>query len=229
VKNVNLFIRFFMAQFVIGCFLVGWPAAGMAAIHPPTAMTVSASPAEQTESQPDYFFKALAPKPSSKGAVRSFTVRVVTRRPVKPAKDAPLQVVKLGVIRGNGTLAYPVSGRMTSVFGYRPHPSRRRRHFHTGIDLSAPTGTPIAAAADGVVIFSGWGRGYGKTVEIEHPNGLVTLYAHCSELLTRVGTRVKTGTVIGRVGRTGVTTGPHLHFEVKKGKLLMNPLSYLGR
>lgn len=124
-----------------------------------------------------------------------------------------------------GSFVRPVVGRITSGFGYRVHPIFKRVRFHTGIDIAAPTGTPIRAAAAGVVVYSGWRRAYGKTVIIDHGNGLATVYAHCSRLLVSARTRVKAGQVIATVGSTGLTTGPHLHFEVRRFGKPINPLT----
>ncbi|MCS7223932.1 MAG: peptidoglycan DD-metalloendopeptidase family protein [Armatimonadetes bacterium] len=124
-----------------------------------------------------------------------------------------------------GPFARPVAGRLVSGFGYRVHPIYRRVKFHYGVDLAAPHGSPIYAAADGEVVYSGWRRAYGNTVIIDHGDGLATLYAHCSAILVREGQIVRKGQVIARVGSTGLSTGPHLHFEVRRFGQPMNPLS----
>jgi LysM repeat protein len=119
--------------------------------------------------------------------------------------------------------ALPVlSGKVTSRFGYRRDPfNSNLRNFHSGLDLSAPVGTPIIASAEGVVEFKGRNGGYGNTVIIRHKGGYKTIYAHCSTTVVEVGDFVKMGKVIGSVGRTGTATGAHLHFEVVyKGKLI---------
>jgi murein DD-endopeptidase MepM/ murein hydrolase activator NlpD len=95
--------------------------------------------------------------------------------------------------------------------------------MHTGLDIAARSGTPIRAALAGRVKFVGWKGGYGKTIIIEHPNGYETLYGHCSAFNCKAGQTVKRGEQIGKVGTTGVSTGPHVHFEVKKGGKRMNP------
>lgn len=124
-----------------------------------------------------------------------------------------------------GPFIRPVDGPVVSGFGYRVHPIFRRVKFHYGIDISAPSGTPIHAAADGVVIFAGWRRAYGNTVIIDHGNGLATLYAHCSRVLVSEGDVVKQGQVIALIGSTGLSTGPHLHFEVRRYGEPINPLA----
>ncbi len=122
-----------------------------------------------------------------------------------------------------GGLSWPVSGSITSGFGYRMHPILQRVKFHTGVDISAPNGTPILAAADGVVIMAGWRRGYGNTVVIDHGGGVSTLYAHCSSIECSIGQIVKRGQKIARVGSTGFSTGPHLHFERRENGTPINP------
>ncbi len=122
---------------------------------------------------------------------------------------------------------WPVMGKISSAFGWRRSPFGRRRVFHSGLDIRAPRGTGIVAAADGRVVHSGWMGGYGKTVVIAHPGNVSTLYGHCSSLLVRSGTVVKTGQVIARVGSTGRSTGNHLHFEVRINGTPQNPLRFL--
>ncbi len=117
---------------------------------------------------------------------------------------------------------WPVEGRLSSAFGQR---NGRR---HEGIDITAPEGTEIKAASDGVVTHSGWGPGeYGKAVIITHKDGYTTLYGHNSYNTVSEGAYVKAGQVIGRVGRTGNATGNHLHFEIRKDGVPVNPLLYL--
>ncbi len=119
--------------------------------------------------------------------------------------------------RGDGGMIFPLSipARISSVFGWRTHPITGDRRFHSGTDLAAPTGTPVLAAADGTVQAANWMGGYGLTVIVNHASAQQTLYAHLSELFVQPGQRVEQGTVIGRVGSTGNSTGPHLHFEVR--------------
>jgi murein DD-endopeptidase MepM/ murein hydrolase activator NlpD len=126
-----------------------------------------------------------------------------------------------------GGLIRPAQGRLSSGFGMRVHPISKRRRLHAGIDIAAPTGTPIIAAAPGVVIFSGWRGGYGNAVIIDHGGGLSTLYGHCSRLLVKSGQRVKQGQRIALMGSTGYSTGPHLHFETRINGKPVNPLSRL--
>jgi murein DD-endopeptidase MepM/ murein hydrolase activator NlpD len=128
---------------------------------------------------------------------------------------------------GKGVLSWPVPGPVTSGFGYRIHPIFKVRKLHTGIDLAGATGDPIKAAAAGTVIFVGWRGGYGKCTIIDHGGGLATLYAHQSSILVSQGQVVKRGSVIGKVGGTGYSTGPHLHFEVRVNGSPVDPMKYL--
>ncbi len=118
---------------------------------------------------------------------------------------------------------WPVHGRISSRYGRRYHPIFHRHMNHTGIDIAARHGTPIRSALSGIVKFAGWKTGYGNTVVVEHPNGYETLYGHCSKLLVKRGDTVKKGEQIAKVGSTGVSTGPHIHFEVRENKKRMNP------
>lgn len=123
-----------------------------------------------------------------------------------------------------GGFIRPVGGPIVSGFGMRFHPILRVNRMHNGIDIAAPHGTPIKAAANGEVIFAGYRRGYGNTIIIDHGGGVATLYAHCSGLAVSEGTRVSQGQVIGYVGATGLATGPHLHFEVRRNGEPVDPL-----
>jgi murein DD-endopeptidase MepM/ murein hydrolase activator NlpD len=128
----------------------------------------------------------------------------------------------------DGEMHWPLPGYTTlsSTFGTRVHPVTKTVKSHTGIDLPAPTGTGIQAAKDGTVIIAGVQSGYGNTVVIDHGGGITTLYGHCSKLLVKAGQKVKAGAVIAKVGSTGVSTGPHLHFEVRKTGSPVQPLNY---
>ena len=121
----------------------------------------------------------------------------------------------------------PVSGRVSSKYGMRYHPILRRRKLHTGEDLAASQGTPFRAAHNGRVLWSGWKKAYGNTIIIDDGNGTVSLYGHASKLGVRAGQPVKRGEYIGNVGSTGYSTGPHLHFEVRKNGVPVDPSPYL--
>lgn len=122
----------------------------------------------------------------------------------------------------------PVSGRISSDFGTRFHPVDRKMKFHGGLDIAVPTGTKVAAAAEGVVKFAGWKGGYGNTVVIQHADGSETLYGHNSKLLVTAGQTVKSGESISLSGSTGKSTGPHLHFEIRRNGNLVNPAKFLS-
>jgi len=124
----------------------------------------------------------------------------------------------------SGGLMRPCAGRISSPYGYRCHPISGIYKLHTGVDIAARTGTPIQAAADGVVMVSGYLRAYGNTVIIDHGSKVSTLYGHCSALLVRPGQSVKKGETIARVGSTGWSTGPHCHFEKRINGKAVNPM-----
>lgn len=126
-------------------------------------------------------------------------------------------------------LRMPVEGRISSSFGLRRDPVHGGHKHHRGLDIAAPRGTPIEAAASGTVVFSGWRRGYGNTVTIEHADGRRTRYAHADELLVSRGDVVEAGQTIAKVGSTGRSTGPHLHFEVFEGDVRVDPLRALAK
>ncbi|MDO9508315.1 MAG: LysM peptidoglycan-binding domain-containing M23 family metallopeptidase [Thermovirgaceae bacterium] len=122
---------------------------------------------------------------------------------------------------------WPLVGGINSGYGWRRHPFTKRREFHTGIDIKGPTGRTIRAAKAGRVVYSGWMGGYGRVVVIDHGKGYTTLYAHCSSLLVSQGQRVSTGQPVGKVGSSGMSTGAHLHFEVRLNNKPLNPLQVL--
>ncbi|MDB5688717.1 MAG: peptidase [Sphingomonas bacterium] len=142
-----------------------------------------------------------------------------------PSGGKPQWFEASGVGERRGVMRMPVSGRLTSGFGMRRHPLLRFARMHAGMDIAAPRGSPIVAATDGVVDFAGWHGGHGKFVRIAHGGGLGTGYGHMSSIVVRSGTRVRQGQVIGYVGSTGLSTGPHLHYEVYRGGRAVNPSS----
>jgi len=130
-----------------------------------------------------------------------------------------------GVGRESGGLMQPVPGPITSNYGLRMHPILRYSRMHRGIDFRAAYGTPILAAADGRVSGAGWAGGHGRQVRLSHPGGLATSYSHMSRIAVSPGATVRRGQVIGYVGSTGLSTGPHLHYEMYRNGASINPRS----
>lgn len=130
-----------------------------------------------------------------------------------------------GVGKSSGMLQRPVPGRVTSNFGKRRHPILGYTRMHKGLDFRAGHGTPILAATDGRVTRAGWAGGYGRQVRLSHSGGLSTSYSHMSRITVKPGTRVRQGQVIGYVGSTGLSTGPHLHYELYRNGAAINPQS----
>lgn len=117
-------------------------------------------------------------------------------------------------------------GRISSGFGMRKHPCYKRWRFHTGIDIPQPKGTPVYSTGNGIVVARGYDSGYGYFIEIQHAGGFRSFYAHLSRIFVNVGDRVYITQQIACVGSTGVTTGSHLHYEVRKGKRYLNPIDW---
>ncbi len=118
--------------------------------------------------------------------------------------------------------------RISSGFGMRYHPVYKKRKFHTGIDISGTKGTPVYATGNGVVVRKGYCSGYGNYIEIEHAGDFRSFYAHLSKTLVNKGDTVNIATQIACVGNTGVSTGSHLHYEVRKEKRFLNPIGWCG-
>lgn len=130
-----------------------------------------------------------------------------------------------------GEMMWPAPGRytITSPFGNRIHPILKTKKLHTGIDIRSSMGESVLAAQDGKVMHANWLGGYGRVVMIDHGGGIVTLYAHNSKLTVESGDKVKKGQVIAKSGNSGVSTGPHIHFEVRKNKKYVNPMDYVKK
>jgi murein DD-endopeptidase MepM/ murein hydrolase activator NlpD len=130
--------------------------------------------------------------------------------------------------RGYTPSIWPVVGKLESGFGGRRNPFGGSGYeFHSGQDIDAPPGTPVVAGASGTVIFTGWQNGYGQLVVIDHGGGLTTRYGHLSHIDVELGKVVTRGEFLGKVGSTGRSTGPHLHYEVRINDEPVNPLQYL--
>jgi murein DD-endopeptidase MepM/ murein hydrolase activator NlpD len=160
-----------------------------------------------------------------------FLSQIVALQRQSDALAASLRARQSGqalVPSGHGVLSVPIPGApITSGFGPRVHPIYGDVRMHTGIDFGASSGTPIRAAADGVVVSAGPLGGYGNATVIDHGNGLATLYGHQSSIAVSPGQHVGRGQVIGYVGCTGLCTGPHLHFEVRVRGTPVDPMQYL--
>ena len=124
---------------------------------------------------------------------------------------------------------WPVEGRLMSSFGGRTDPFSGEGAIHTGVDLQAAMGTPVRAAADGIVVYAEWRSGYGRLVIIDHGNGLQTYYGHLSQFGVVEGQEVRRGDVVARSGASGRVTSPHLHYEVRMGGTPVNPYPFLAR
>ena len=151
---------------------------------------------------------------------------------VKQARELETEILRKQSNNGEyvgGKMLWPVPGhtRISSYFGYRIHPIFKTKKLHTGLDIPAPTGSSVVAAADGTVISSGVLGGYGNAVLIDHGGGIVTLYGHNSSLLVSEGQKVKKGDQISRAGSTGFSTGPHVHFEVRRNGKYEDPIPWV--
>ena len=155
----------------------------------------------------------------AKNATNTSTSKYSASGSVNTAGTTSSAKANLGI-----ALIRPVSGTITSRFGVG---SRIRRSSHTGLDIATSTGTPIAAAASGTVTFSGYKGSYGNMLVISHGNGVQTYYGHCSKLYVSAGAQVSQGEIIGAVGSTGNSTGPHLHLEVRVNGVAYNPQNYV--
>jgi murein DD-endopeptidase MepM/ murein hydrolase activator NlpD len=143
--------------------------------------------------------------------------------------EAIIRKAQTGEQLGTGVYTWPAPGysSITSPYGWRYHPILKVNKLHTGVDIGAPMGANIVAADAGKVIYAGWQNGYGQTVIIDHGAGKSTLYGHQSKIMVSYGQSVDKGQIIGKVGSTGWSTGPHLHFEVRINGSPTNPMSYL--
>ncbi|HTP53208.1 MAG TPA: M23 family metallopeptidase [Anaeromyxobacteraceae bacterium] len=158
------------------------------------------------------------------GAPRALEVPPLPAGVVEPVPPAPAVPAQASLVHGNGKMHWPLQkgmGILRQGFGVR------QGQRHDGIDLAAPEGTPVLAAAGGEVVYTGRQSGYGVIVILRHAPSLLTVYAHNSAVMVKEGDRVEAGTPIARVGQSGRTTGPHLHFEVREGTKPRDPLLFL--
>ncbi len=122
---------------------------------------------------------------------------------------------------------WPLSGEVVSTFGWRVHPVLEERHHHNGIDIDVPEGTAVYAAASGTVFFYGEQSGYGNVLVLEHDDGFLSMYGHLADAYVEQGRFVEVGQVVAQSGNTGISSGPHLHFEIRNGEFPIDPLRYL--
>ncbi len=188
-------------------------------VQPASPLSALAEAPEAVPADVQYKF----PRPAQKIKTRRFTTAQLIEDGSN-TKSRPLRSRRLAATR---MFDSPMSGRLTSRYGYRRHPMGGDRVFHRGIDIAARYGTEVHAAADGVVKSSSRSYTYGKFVIIKHAYGYETLYGHLSDRKVKVGQKIQQGQVIGEEGSTGRSTGPHLHFEIRKNGKTYNPLSYI--
>ncbi|MHB8731941.1 MAG: LysM peptidoglycan-binding domain-containing M23 family metallopeptidase [bacterium] len=173
------------------------------------------------------------PRPGTPAPVRAAIPRGAISRaaaPVRssvPSRAAAAPAPPFGSAR-RLALLWPSRGIVTSRFGWRIHPIFGSREFHTGVDIATRYGSPVVAARAGVVRFVGWKSGYGRIIVIAHGGGIETAYSHLSAALVNPGQRVAQGQMIGRIGSSGWSTGPHLFFEVRRNGVPMDPARYLN-
>jgi murein DD-endopeptidase MepM/ murein hydrolase activator NlpD len=149
----------------------------------------------------------------------------ITMESVGEIKDYLSQQRDLYIATPKG---WPVDGHITSNFGSREHPKSGENEFHGGMDIAAEPGKPVKSTADGIVSFSGWSGGSGNLVVVEHGFGYSTCYAHNRLLTVKIGQKIKRGEIIGYIGSTGNSTGPHVHYEVWHDGHAVNPNKYLA-
>ena len=161
--------------------------------------------------------------------MRQYASQFAPRIDLNPryAPRVELAPMPLDALKGGRGWTLPARGRLSSRFGMRSHPTLRRARMHTGDDIAASYGSPIRAAKSGRVLWAGWKKAYGNTIIMDVGGGMTTLYAHASKLGVRPGQPIRAGQTIGNVGSTGFSTGPHLHFEVRKNGRPIDPTGYL--
>lgn len=177
------------------------------------------------------------PAPGTPAPVRAAASRVAAPHATAPRAAAPVPPLVPALAEGAPTpsgvasrlaLLWPSGGIVTSRFGWRIHPIFGSREFHTGMDIATRYGSPVVAALGGVVRFVGWKSGYGRLVVIEHDGGIETSYSHLSAAVVSPGQGVAPGQIIGRIGSSGWSTGPHLFFEVRRNGVPVDPARYLN-
>ncbi len=205
--------------------VAGTPGAAVTA----PAMPPSSSPASSPPASPSTPPPAAPGAPAGLAAAAAPTDATSVRGRLRALQDHDLRaaVARLPAVSfENHTFRAPVHGRVSSRFGWRAL-SVNGNHFHAGVDLAVPLGTPVHAARDGTVVKAGWGGTYGNVVFLDHGDGTQTRYAHLSRIEVRVGESLRQGDVLGLAGSTGASTGPHVHFELRFDGRAVDPLDYL--
>lgn len=183
---------------------------------------------ENIENSIEYDVQIGIQRVYTKQNVEQETIQIeeISQKLIAEVNEQKTQEIKKekSTIEGVYIAVVPVTGHITSRYGAR---ESVRNHTHMGLDIAATTGTPIKAAADGTITFSGYTSGYGYLIIIDHGNGITTYYGHCSKLYKSKGATVTAGDVIAAVGSTGNSTGPHLHFEIRKNGEYVDPYEYL--
>jgi murein DD-endopeptidase MepM/ murein hydrolase activator NlpD len=170
-----------------------------------------------------------SPDPGDTGSLDMEVLRIQIEEAMQSVSEIRGYIAEQKDIHLATPVGWPVEGRISSPYGYRNHPVHDQRKFHTGLDISIPSGSGVKATADGIVSFAGWTENSGIVVVIEHGRGFSTAYAHNRKALARVGQRIARGEVIAMSGSTGVSTGPHVHYEIWKNGRPTDPAGYLAR
>lgn len=158
---------------------------------------------------------------------QSLTNLIQQKIAISQAREAASKALGKKFTSGTGIFGFPSNASISSPFGWRMHPILGYRRFHAGIDFAGDYGSPILAADSGTVIFAGWYGGYGRAVIVDHGKGITTLYGHSSELFVTEGQSVQRGQQVASVGSSGLSTGPHLHFEVRRDGTPIDPAGFL--
>jgi len=158
-----------------------------------------------------------------------YAFNLIRNSSLDPSRQAPALGLSSGTDFGHETVPsiWPVRGQISEGFGQRLDPFSGEGVFHSGVDIRAPYGTRVESGGDGIILEAGFDSGYGNAIVVDHGFGMATKYGHLSKILVVVGQEVKRGQVIGAVGMTGRTTGPHLHYEVIVNDTPVNPMKYL--
>jgi len=166
--------------------------------------------------------------PGDTGSLDMEVLRVQIEAAMQSVSEIRSYIVEQKDIHLATPFGWPVAGTISSPFGYRNHPVHEERKFHTGVDLSVPSGSEVKATADGIVSFAGSTENSGIVVVAEHGHGFSTAYAHNRKALVRVGQRIVRGEVIAMSGSTGVSTGPHVHYEIWRNGRPTDPVGFLA-